>query len=212
MRLSIVHETDAYLIIDKPSGLITEMNPFEDSLENQVKEYLSRQKRKVFIGVVHRLDKVTSGIVLFCKKKSAVKHFSTLFENRAIQKTYLAVVSGSLSFPSGSLANYLEKDLKNKKALVSDTKRENSKSCVLFYRTIEASNERSLLLVEPKTGRYHQIRAQLAYSGHPIIGDKLYNSPERYLPGEICLHAYKLQFRDFGRDTILEIKTKYPDK
>lgn len=209
--IEILHETKDYLVVNKPSGLITESNPYEDSLEDQVYSYLSKFVKNVFVGVVHRLDRVTSGIVLFAKKKSALKYFNAQFESKKIQKNYLAIVEkDKLKEEKASLNNFLRKDQKKKLAVIYNTKESNSKPCSLSYKQIKQTDGLSLLEIKPQTGRFHQIRAQLAYVGAPIYGDEKYGSLNKYIENQVCLHAWKLRFTDFETNSIIELAADYP--
>jgi len=210
--LNIIHETKDYIVVNKSAGLITEKNPYEDSLESQVFMYLQKSKKNVFVGVVHRLDRVTSGVVLFAKKKSTLKYFNAQFEKKAIQKTYLAVCSGIPKKMKGKLSHFLEKDLKNKKAIIYNTKTTNSKSCVLLYSNLKSFDNKCLIDIKPQTGRFHQIRAQLSFIDLPIIGDEKYGSNIDHFKNEVCLHASKIKFKDFDSDEIIELSAEKPSK
>ncbi len=211
VMLSVIKETKDYIVVNKPGGLITESNPFEDSLESQVFEYLSKTNNRVFLGVVHRLDRVTSGVVLFAKKKSALKYFNGLFETKQIQKTYLAIGNSSLPKPRQNLSHYLVKDNRQKKAIITDHKVVNSKNCELKYLRLGVSNTYTLVKVLPKTGRFHQIRAQLSYIGFPIYGDQFYGSENVYKALSVCLHAYILEFTDFGSNEKVKVLAPIPE-
>lgn len=211
--LEILKETKDYIVVSKPSGLITEKNPFEDSLENRVSNHFSKSKSKPFVGVVHRLDKVTSGLVLFAKKKSALIYFNQLFETKKIQKTYLALVQKpeQISHKKIKLNHFLEKDLAHKKAIIKENKFGKSKTCELSFQLTKENNDISLVKVWPKTGRFHQIRAQLSFIGMPIIGDIKYgHSIEINQNQHICLHAYSLSFIDFNSDEKITIVAPIP--
>ena len=208
--IDILHETKDYIVVNKPSGLITEKNPYEDSLEDQVYSHLAKTVKNVFVGVVHRLDRVTSGIILFAKKKSALKYFNAQLESKSIHKTYLAVVGGELSETKSVLSHYLRKDQKKKLAVIYKTKESNSKPCSLSYKQIAQNENLNLLEVKPQTGRFHQIRAQLSYVGAPIYGDEKYGSKFEYTKNQVCLHAWKLKFKDFETETTIELIAQSP--
>lgn len=195
--LSILKETKDYILVNKPSGLITESNPYEDALESQVRNYFKSKYHKDFVGVVHRLDRVTSGVVLFAKKKSVLQYFNRLFETKQIRKTYLAITNQSMAKPKAKLTHYLRKDNKLKQAIIVSHPDSTSKMCELSYVRIGVSGNLNLLKVSPKTGRFHQIRAQLSFIGNPIFGDILYQSTEKYKPQSVCLHAFSLEFIEF---------------
>lgn len=196
-KLEVVYENNDYIVVNKVSGLISEKSPYEHvTVETQVVNHLLHSKRKPYIGVVHRLDRVTSGVLIFAKKKSVLVAFNDLFSRNKIQKTYLAIVKNKPSKPKGILENFLIKNNKNKKAEIVQSKSKNALSCRLAYNLIGKNDVGYLLELKPKTGRFHQIRAQLANIDLPIIGDEKYGSNEKYLPLSICLHAWKLTFED----------------
>lgn len=209
--LSVLKETKDYIVVNKPGGLITERNPYEDSLESQVYTHLLKTKKSPFLGVVHRLDRVTSGVVLFAKKKSALQYFNGLFEKRQIRKTYLAITAHTLKKSKASLSHYLKKDNALKKALISNNPIKGGKLSELGYVRLGVSGDYSVLKVLPKTGRFHQIRAQLSHMGIPIYGDKLYGAESSYLPQSVCLHAFSLEFKDFNSKESICIQAPIPN-
>ena len=106
----IISESENWIILNKPSGMITESNPFEQALEDHLKTYLTKYKKNAFVGVVHRLDKVTSGLIIFAKKKSILKILNTMIANRQIKKAYQAIVEKKPNTDSATLVNQIEKD------------------------------------------------------------------------------------------------------
>lgn len=196
-ELNIIHENNNYIVVNKSAGLISEKSQYEDlTIEAQVYNHLLKSKRKPYVGVVHRLDRVTSGVLIFAKKKSVLVAFNDLFGKKKIQKTYLAIVKNKPAKPKGNLVNLLVKNNKEKRAEIVQSKVGKSLSCELSYEVIGENKIGYLLKVKPKTGRFHQIRAQLANIGVPIIGDEKYGSIEKYKPLSICLHAWKLTVED----------------
>lgn len=196
-NLELVHENNDYIVVNKMAGLISEKSPYEDcSVEHQVFDYMLKNKRKPYVGIIHRLDRVTSGVLIFAKKKSILVEFNTLFSNRKVQKTYLAIVKKKPPKNKGNLINFLVKNNLEKRADVVRSKSKDSLECILSYQVIDKNDFGYLLEIKPKTGRFHQIRAQLATIGLPIIGDEKYGSDQEYLPLSICLHAWKLTYQD----------------
>lgn len=190
----ILFEDKDLIVINKPSGWITEKNPFEKSAESWVFDYLHKPNKKApYLGVVHRLDKVTSGVLLFAKKKSILKGIQEQFANRSIQKTYWAWVEGVPKNNKMELINFISVNRKEKKAEIVAQQTKEAKNCSLKYEIIETKTQSALLEIKPKTGRFHQIRAQLAHIHHPIIGDYKYQNKDQYT-GSIKLHAQKLVF------------------
>jgi len=189
----IIFESTALIVINKESGIISEQNPFEAlSAESQVRHYLGQGLKPPFVGVAHRLDRVTSGLLIFAKKKSALKQLNQWFADRKIQKTYLAMTSTPPSPAKGILEHHLFTDKAAKKALVYDHPEGGTKPARLHYRTLEVNEHGTLLEIKPSTGRFHQIRAQLSHIGCPIIGDEKYGGSPM-IPNSIALHAWKVK-------------------
>jgi len=195
-KLEVLYENNDYLVVNKVAGLISEKSPYEAvTVESQVLNHLLEHKRKPYIGIIHRLDRVTSGVLILAKKKSVLVEFNNLFSSRKVQKTYVAIVKNKPQKDKGSLVNFLVKNNKEKRADIVQVKSKDSQSCMLSYQVIGKNDVGYLLEIKPKTGRFHQIRAQLANIGLPIIGDKKYGSDQKYLPLSICLHAWKLTYK-----------------
>ncbi|MBM1107031.1 RluA family pseudouridine synthase [Aurantibacter crassamenti] len=198
-KLEVIHENSDFIVVNKAAGLISEKSPYEDlTVETQVFNHLLTQKRKPYIGIIHRLDRVTSGVLILAKKKSILVAFNALFSSHKVQKTYLAIVKNKPAKDKGNLVNFLIKNNKEKRADIAPSKSKNTLSCMLSYQVIGQNNFGYLLEIKPKTGRFHQIRAQLANIGLPIIGDKKYGSDQAYAPLSICLHAWKLTYEISG--------------
>ena len=198
-KLVVIHENNDYLVVNKAAGLISEKSPYEDiTVETQVLTHLLKSKRKPYIEIIHRLDRVTSGVLILAKKKSILVEFNHLFSSRKVQKTYLAIVKNKPTKNKGNLVNFLLKNNKEKKADIVQSKSNDTLNCMLSYQVIGKNDFGYLLEIKPKTGRFHQIRAQLANIGLPIIGDEKYGSDQEYLPLSICLHAWKLAYEVSG--------------
>ena len=190
----IVKETENWIILNKPAGLITERNPFEESLESILFDYLCSKKKKPFVGIVHRLDRVTSGLIIFAKKKSILKVLNAMLEKKQIRKVYRAITDIEPSEKSKTLDEFITKDQKLKQAFISSKKVPMSKSCKLHYRLIKNGPFGYQLEIQLFTGRFHQIRAQLSHHNMPIIGDTKYGGKAIQETNKIYLHAYKLRF------------------
>lgn len=221
-KLKIIQEDSNYIVINKRAGLITERNPFEETtVESLVEEYLAtgkrtpyaikphqgnsrkavvkkpfKSKKAPFIGIVHRLDRVTSGALVLAKKKSSLKKLNDQWSSRRIRKTYLAIVEKPMPREVGTLRHYLVKNQKAKRADIFDKEVKNSQQCTLSYEVLKTGSNGQLVKIELQTGRFHQIRAQLAHVGSPIIGDEKYGATKKHLPLAICLHAWQLSFKD----------------
>lgn len=192
----ILLEAPHWMAVNKPPGQIVERNPFEkNTIEDQAWEYLKGQTQKPFLGIVHRLDRVTSGVLILAKRKSSLRALNQQFQEKQIQKTYLALCSASPPKTNGRLDHFLYKDQKNKIARIAATSQSGFVPVSLQYEVLEERKGRFLLEVRPETGKFHQIRAQLAFVGCPILGDVKYGG----LPlndRQIALHAWKLALND----------------
>jgi len=198
-KLEVIYENNDYLVVNKAAGLISEKSSYEAvTVETQVLNHLLKSKRKSYIGIIHRLDRVTSGVLILAKKKSILVEFNNLFSSRKVQKTYLAIVKNKPTKNKGNLVNFLIKNNKEKRADIVQSKSKDSQNCMLSYQVIGKNDFGYLLEIKPKTGRFHQIRAQLANIELPIIGDEKYGSDQEYFPRSICLHAWKLAYEDHG--------------
>lgn len=188
----VVYEDNHLLVVNKPAGLLTQPSGTDqDSLEAQAKAWIKEQYQKpgnVFLGVVHRLDKPVSGIVLFARTSKALSRLNETMRNKQSKKTYLAVVEGVPNALEGTLEHYLCHD--DHEARVSGAEDPDAKRACLHYRVLEKREGSALVEIELETGRYHQIRAQFSAIGHPIVGDWKYGSSQR---GEtIALHHWRL--------------------
>lgn len=211
-QLEILAENNDYVVVNKAAGLISEKSLYENlTVENQVLEYLSKTKKDPYVGVVHRLDRVTSGVLMFAKKKSVLVAFNELFSSRKVQKTYLAIVSTKPPKTKGHLVNFLVKNTKEKRADIVASKSKDTQDCRLSYKVIAQNEFGYLLEVKPETGRFHQIRAQLAHIGLPILGDEKYGSNQAYLPFSICLHAWKLTYEISETKELQTFEAPLPD-
>jgi len=210
-KLSIIKESKHWLAINKPAGLIVEHSPFETpTIETLVYDYLSQQYRNPYIGIVHRLDRVTSGVLIIAKKKSALRKLNEQFRERIVQKTYFAIAENKPSEVEATLKHWLVKDQKNKRALIYEKQVENSSEVELNYRVVGKMEAGYLLEIIPKTGKFHQIRAQLAAINCPILGDEKYGSTQTYLDRIIALHAQQLTFNDTSTGEVTFISADFP--
>lgn len=207
LTISIIKETPGWLALSKPADMQVERNPFGPSVESLAYAHLEKQKRRPFVGIVHRLDRVTTGAVIVAKKKSTLKQLNELFRLREVRKTYLAMVEKAPAQPEAKLIHWLKKGLREKRAQVVDQATPKAVECTLSYRLLQVGERgRALLEIRPLTGKYHQIRAQMAAIGSPIVGDTHYGAREEYRPHHIMLHAWKLEFDDpaSGERVLLE--------
>ena len=195
MKIKVLYEDNHLIAVFKPAGVLAQEDITKDAnLTDEVKKYLKEKYKKpgnVFLGLLHRLDRPVSGIILFAKTSKGASRLSEQFRNHQIEKIYYAIVLGKPKQNKGMLADYLKKDQKNKKTEVG----ENGKPAKLFYKVIFSNNKYSLLKVEIETGRFHQIRAQLASAGYPILGDVKYGAPFPLEDKSIALCATSLSFQ-----------------
>jgi 23S rRNA pseudouridine1911/1915/1917 synthase len=210
MNFEILLETPHFLVVNKPHGIIVEQNPWEDSVEIQVQNYLSKKSKKSYLGIIHRLDRVTSGALILAKKKSALKDLNEQFRLKKVQKTYLAIVEKEPPNEKDILKNWLKKDQKNKKAILFSEPNKNATKCILSYEKITSNSTGHLLKIKPKTGKFHQIRAQLANIDCPIIGDEKYGAKTPFQKNYICLHAHELTFKNPHTNKLTHIKAPLP--
>jgi len=193
-KQSILFEDKFLLIVDKSAGIAVEkISSHLITLEDLAYQYLRETVKHPFIGIIHRLDRPTSGILLLAKKPSVLKIMNAQFEKRTIKKYYLALVNGSMPQLSGTLSHFLQKDTLQKKAVISQIKNNGNQEVKLKYKKIGRIGIKSLLEIELLTGKYHQIRAQLAFVGCPIAGDTPYGGSEWNKEG-IGLHASEIHF------------------
>ncbi|MEP7197358.1 MAG: RNA pseudouridine synthase [Saprospiraceae bacterium] len=195
MSLNIVFENAELLILNKPYGLQVEpdKNGHPNLLAMAETYYKTSEDKNLF--VVNRIDRPTSGLVLFSKKKKAYIDLQKQWSENKVTKSYLAIVQGVLEQTEAELVHFVSKDLLNYKAKVFDVETgKDSKEARLSYKVLQQNGPYSLLQVELMTGRYHQIRAQLAHIGHPIWNDVLYGAEK--VSEEVCigLHCFKNVF------------------
>jgi len=200
----VTHPIDRIIYIDnhliavtKPAGLLTQPDRNTDeSLINQTRQWIKEKYNKpnnIFLGLVHRLDRNVSGVVLFARTSKAASRLSKQFREGTTKKIYRAIVLGKLKEEHTTLVHYLRKE-KSLRATVFPRETPTAKRSELSYEVINALENKSLLEVSLSTGRFHQIRAQMAFIGHPIIGDVKYGAPEPLPNQEIALYAHKLVF------------------
>ena len=197
-NLEVLFEDNHLLIVNKKSGDIVQGDKTGDKpLSDVVKEYIKEKYNKpgeVFLGVVHRLDRPTSGVIIFARTSKALERLNKMLRERTISKTYWAVVKNTPLKEKDSLIHFLKKNPKNNKSTVFTKETDASKKAILHYSVIKKLDNYSLLEIDLETGRHHQIRAQLAYIGSPIKGDLKYGASRSNKDGSIHLHARKISF------------------
>ena len=194
--IEVLYEDNHLIAVNKKSGDIVQGDKTGDTpLSDFVKEYIKKKYNKpgeVFLGTIHRLDRPTSGIILYARTSKALSRMNKQFRDKEVQKTYLAVVDNPPSNNSGTLENYLQKNQKQNKSYV--TKNKDGKHAVLDYKLLKKLDNFYLMEIKPQTGRHHQIRVQLANIGCIIKGDLKYGSKRSNKDASIHLLAHKLEF------------------
>ena len=196
--MKVIYEDNHLIIVNKSSGEIVQGDRTGDKpLSEILKEYVKAKYDKpgeVFLGVIHRLDRPVSGIVIFARTSKALARMNTLVSSREVKKTYWAIVKGVPAETEGHLINYLWKnETQNKSYIVPET-RKGALRAELEYKLLAKSKDYSLLEVNLMTGRHHQIRVQLSAIGLTIKGDLKYGYPRSNPDGSISLHARKIEF------------------
>ena len=213
VKLRVLYEDNHLIAAVKPGGILVQGDiSRETCLMDTVKDYIKKKYNKpgkVFLGLVHRLDRPVSGVVLFARTSKSASRLSEQWRRRGVTKIYWALVHGKMRPPSGRLTSYLEKRWGG--VSLSEKKHGESREALLSYRTVFERRNLSLLEIHLHTGRKHQIRAQLGAEGCPIVGDFKYGAPDRHEDGTICLHAKSLTFMHPTRSETIHIEAPSPD-
>lgn len=214
-NLQVLFEDNHLIVVNKRVGDIVQGDQTGDKpLSEVVKEYLKHKYNKpgaVYLGVVHRLDRPTSGIVLFAKTSKALTRLNELFKNRETKKTYWAVVKNYPPKNEDTLTHYLTRNPKNNTSKAHLKEVKESKKAILAYKIIKKLDRYVALEIDLHTGRHHQIRCQLSAVGCPIKGDLKYGFDRSNSDGGIHLHARKLKFTHPVTKEILQIIAPVPN-
>jgi 23S rRNA pseudouridine1911/1915/1917 synthase len=215
-NLQILHEDNHLIIINKRSGDLVQGDKTGDTpLSDIVKGYIKKKYDKpgaVYLGVTHRLDRPTTGIVVFTKTSKALTRMNALFLNKKISKTYWAVVKNKPLKSKDTLVHWLKKNPKNNKSKAYTKELDQSKKAILHYELIHSLNRYHLLEVNLETGRHHQIRSQLSTIGSPIKGDLKYGFDRSNADGSIHLHARNISFTHPVNDQLITISAPPPNE
>jgi 23S rRNA pseudouridine1911/1915/1917 synthase len=194
----VLYEDNHLLAVSKPAGMPVQGDKTGDLHLLQWAEAWLRNKHQkpgaAFVGLIHRIDRPVSGLVVLAKTSKALSRMNEIFRNRQVQKEYRAITTRSLPEHIGKLENYMAKDSVKNRAIVFRTAREGAKLAMLEYRLIAQKDDAYLYAIWPESGRFHQIRAQFAANRAPLAGDLKYGYPNPNSDKSICLHAYALRF------------------
>ncbi|MBL7923065.1 MAG: RluA family pseudouridine synthase [Bacteroidia bacterium] len=210
----ILYEDNHIIAVNKLPGEIVQGDKTGDEpLGERVKAYIKEKYEKpgaVFLGVIHRIDRPVSGIVLFARTSKALERMNRLFRDKEVQKTYWAIVKNRPPKEQDHILRYLVKNEKLNKSFASQQAKKDALESTLDYRILASSDTYHLLEVLPHTGRHHQIRAMLADIGCPIKGDLKYGFPRSNTDGSISLHARAIRFIHPVSGETVEIKATPP--
>ena len=196
--MKVLHEDNHIIIINKAAGEIVQGDKTGDaSLCDILKQYLKEKYNKpgnVFVGLPHRLDRPVSGVVVFAKTSKALERLNEMFRTGAVKKIYWAITKETPQPAEGTLSHWIVRNEKMNKSFAYKKEVKEGKHAILNYRTLRNSQNYTLVEVELKTGRHHQIRCQLSAIGCPIKGDLKYGAKRANPDGSISLHARKVEF------------------
>ena len=196
-ELEILYEDNHCLAVAKPGGVLsTHFQGKEETIDRAVKQYLKTKHDKpgnVFLGIVHRLDRLVSGVLLFARTSKAAARLAKQFREGSVEKVYWAIVEGDLDKTAGTLEDWLIKNEKTHHVEVVEPRTRGSRQALLHFQKRGEHGDLTWLEVRPQTGRTHQLRVQLAHLGHPIYGDARYGSIHTFEKA-IALHARSLTF------------------
>ena len=211
----VLYEDNHLLVLEKPACLPCVPDASEDpSLLDWGKQYVKEAYDKpgaVFLGVVHRLDRPVSGVVLFARTSKAADRLSAQFRERTVEKTYLGVTTGAAPTESGLLEQWLRKDTEANRVHIATEGEEGARSAVTEWRALERRGDLTLFELKPRTGRPHQLRVACKSLGAPLAGDLKYGAREPLPDKSIALHAAQLAFDHPTREERLEFKASPPD-
>lgn len=217
--MTVLYEDNHIIIVNKAAGEIVQGDKTGDSpLSDEVKAYIKEKYAKpgaVFLGVVHRLDRPVSGIVVFARTSKALARLNEMFRTGNVHKTYHAIVpTADLKIPCSTeatlLTHWLTRNEKQNKAYAHNKEVPGAKKAILDYHKVGQSDRYTLVEVNLHTGRHHQIRCQLATALAPIRGDLKYGAPRSNPDGSICLHARHIEFEHPVSHKMISVTAPYP--
>lgn len=214
--LQVLHEDNHTIVVNKrPSDIVQGDKTGDEPLSEAIKEYLKEKYNKpgnVFCGVVHRLDRPTSGALVFARTSKALSRLNEQFRNKNTRKVYWAAVEQMPPKKEDTLTHFLKKNEKQNKSYASNTESNGAKKAVLHYKWLASSEKYHLLEIELETGRHHQIRCQLATIGCVIKGDLKYGAKRSNPDGSIHLHARQLEFEHPTTKELIKITAPVPQE
>ncbi len=214
-NLLILYEDNHIIAVNKkPSQLVQGDKTGDITLIDIIKEYLKKKYNKpgnIFLGLVHRLDRPASGVILFAKTSKALTRLNNMFKEKEIKKKYWAIVKNKPDAKSDTLIHYLVKNQEKNRSYAYDNEKLKTKKAILKYNVLKSTKTYYLLEVNLLTGRHHQIRCQLAKIDCPIKGDLKYGFPRSNKNASIHLHARNLEFIHPVQNTKIKIEANPPD-
>ncbi|MCR4703212.1 MAG: RluA family pseudouridine synthase [Saccharofermentans sp.] len=210
--VNVIYEDNHIIVAIKPAGVLSQSDgSVSPDMLTVLKAYIKEKYDKpgdVYLGLVHRLDRPVSGVMVFARTSKAASRLSEQIRSNKIEKIYRCVVSGVLE-RSGRLENYLCKDENRNMVTVSDTMKPGFKPCFLDYKPIAVRDGLTLAEVKLGTGRPHQIRAQMSHSGYPLLGDQKYGEKDNKCK-DVALQAFRLSFEHPVKHEILSFEAPFP--
>ncbi len=215
-RRDIIFEDNHLIVVNKHSGSIVQSDITGDTpISEEIKSYIKKKYNKpgnVYLGIIHRLDRPTSGVMVFAKTSKCLNRLNVQFKERTVKKIYWAIVTKHPKINYGKLEHWLIKNQKQNKSYAYDSELTNSKKSILEFKTLKKLENYNLIEIKLDTGRHHQIRAQLSKINIIIKGDVKYGSKRPNNDGSIDLHSRKLSFSHPIDGTKLDFKSRLPKR
>lgn len=197
--VKVIYEDNHLLVVEKPVNILSQGDDTNDKdMVNLLKQYIKEKYNKpgnVFIGLVHRLDRPVGGVMVFAKTSKAASRLSDQIRNKTFKKTYRAVIHGTMDKEESILKDYLYKNKKTNMVSVVNKNHKEAKNAELSYKTLDTKNRLSLVEIDLKTGRPHQIRVQFSSRKHPLFGDQRYGQGVNKVGQQISLWSYKIEIQ-----------------
>lgn len=216
--IKVIYEDNHLLVVEKPVNILSQGDDTNDKdMVNLLKNYVKEKYNKpgnVFIGLIHRLDRPVGGVMVFAKTSKAASRLSEQVRNKSFKKTYRAVIHGTMNKKEDTLKDYLYKNKKTNMVSVVNKNHKEAKNAELDYETLQSKNNFSLVQIDLKTGRPHQIRVQFASRNHPLFGDQRYGQDVNKVGQQIALWSYKIEITHpttkEKMEFICELPKEYP--